>query len=101
MKADAILWQNPTPDGFGNYTYDDPVKIKVRWEDSQEWFRGEDGVEKLSDSVVYTTTEIETGEKLIRGNNTGSDIKNARKVEKRKECQDIKGNIVMWKLWLL
>jgi len=32
----AIYWGNPEPDAYGTNTYDDPIDIKVRWEDKAE-----------------------------------------------------------------
>ena len=28
---DILYWGNPVDDGFGNYTFDDPVELKARW----------------------------------------------------------------------
>lgn len=27
----AVYWSSPTPDGYGGYTFDDPVELDVRW----------------------------------------------------------------------
>ena len=35
-KETAVYWGNPQDDGRGGFTYDDPVEIKCRWEDSSE-----------------------------------------------------------------
>ena len=101
LNTKAVLWNTPVPDGYGNFEYDDPKTLKVRWEDTQEWFRGEDGVEKLSDAVAYSLQKIEPGARMAKGTLANAELSNSSKVEKRKECQDIKGRTVMWKLWLL
>ncbi len=33
LTQTAIYWGNPVSDGYGKYTYDDPVEISCRWED--------------------------------------------------------------------
>jgi len=35
-EQDAVYWGNPQDNGYGGFTYDDPVEIKCRWEDSNE-----------------------------------------------------------------
>lgn len=101
FKTDAVLWKNPVPDGYGGYTYDSPIQIKVRWEDVQRWYRDKDGVEKLSDSIVFYTDKIEVGEKLARGNLSDASESDSRKVDRCKECKNVKDEVVMWMFWLL
>ena len=33
LTQTAVYWANPVNDGFGSYTYDDPIEIKCRWAD--------------------------------------------------------------------
>lgn len=33
LNQTCIYWGNPVADGFGSYTYDDPVELDCRWED--------------------------------------------------------------------
>lgn len=33
---DCVYWGNPVNDGYGGFTFDDPVEIKCRWEEKTE-----------------------------------------------------------------
>ena len=66
-KQNAVLWNTPVPDGFGGFTYDAAVQIKVRWEDTQEKFFTPAGEEKISRSLVYTGQDVAVGAMLALG----------------------------------
>jgi len=60
----ACYWGNPEPDGFGGYTFDDPVEVKVRWTVKQEKFLSSQGVgngveEILSRVTVLSETDFD------------------------------------------
>ncbi len=59
----AVYWGNPDPDGYGNYTYDEPVQVDVRWTVKQEKFLSSQGAgnaveELLSQVVVLSETDF-------------------------------------------
>lgn len=64
---DAIYWGNPTPDGYGGFTYDDPVQIKVRWDQKQEIVTNDKGTEVISDAQVLVNFDMKPGEYLMLG----------------------------------
>jgi len=35
-KQTAVYWGSPQDDGYGTFTYADPVEIKCRWEEKRE-----------------------------------------------------------------
>ena len=52
----AVYWPTPTPDGYGGYTYGEPVEVDVRWTVKQEKFLSSqgagNGVEEILSRVV-------------------------------------------------
>ena len=64
-KQPAWLWDNPIADGRGHYTYDSPVHILVRWEESREKFLNAAGEEVLSRALVYVGQDVKEGAMLM------------------------------------
>ena len=60
---DAVYWGNPQDDGYGGFTYDDPVEIKCRWEEKREvvTMAGEDrkGREIVSKAQVWVLQDVD------------------------------------------
>lgn len=54
-----VYWGNPVNDGYGGYTWDDPVEIKGRWEEVTEVIMGSDGKEIISQARVFLTQEVD------------------------------------------
>lgn len=60
----AVYWGNPTPNGYGGFTYDPPREIKVRWDDSQK-LTSKNGTPPrdqgniTSDSVLLVTEDLD------------------------------------------
>lgn len=73
LNQDAVYWGSPTPNGFGGYTYADPVDVKVRWSIKQEKFlSAEAGAtnsveEILSTAVILSETDFEINGRLLLG----------------------------------
>jgi hypothetical protein len=60
----AVYWGNPVNDGYGGFTFDDPVEIDCRWENINEvnlgWFStGFPGNILLSKSSVMVTQDLD------------------------------------------
>lgn len=66
-KQKAVYWEVSGPDGYGNYTYEDPVEIDCRWEDISEKYVARGGDEKISRSVVYVDRSMKEGSYLKKG----------------------------------
>ena len=49
----AVYWGTPVNDGYGGYTFDDPVEILVRWEDKNVLFKDNTGRELISKAQVF------------------------------------------------
>lgn len=55
----AVYWGNPVPDGYGGMLFDDPVEIKVRWEDKTKVISTQAGQEVTSRSEVLTPLDLD------------------------------------------
>lgn len=63
----AVYWGNPTPDGYGGNTFDDPVEVDCRWEERNDMFRDAYGQEKVAHSVVFLGQDVDVGGYLFLG----------------------------------
>lgn len=54
----AVYWGDPTPDGYGSYTYGVVKEIKCRWEYLNEAITNKYGKEVMSRSKVLVTEEL-------------------------------------------
>jgi len=56
----AVYWGNPTPDGYGGFTYDDPVEIPCRWEGKEQVIRAWDGKGDVGEyiGVVFVNQDL-------------------------------------------
>ena len=68
----AVYWGNPTPDGYGGYTFDAPVEIPCRWEIKRKLIRnikrGKPGGIIISKARVLVTQVLKEGGYLYLGN---------------------------------
>ena len=55
----VVYWGNPTPDGFGKYTYDSPVEIKVRWDDVSSIISDNQGREITSNATILLNQNVD------------------------------------------
>ena len=67
LKQNAIYWGTPVNDGYGAYTFNDPIEIKCRWEYKQELFISTNGVEQHSVAKVFVEQELEVEGYLMLG----------------------------------
>lgn len=58
-KQTAVYWGTPVDDGYGGFTFAEPVEIKVRWEEKSEVFTDDKGQEKLSLALVYSLQDVD------------------------------------------
>lgn len=106
MTDSAVRWANPSPDGYGGYTFDAPDELDVRWLDKQEWFRDNTNTQILSNAVVFSTTQMTVGERIYKGSlsdlDSSSDYYSSGvfTVKKTFGEKDTDGNVIMWKAWL-
>jgi hypothetical protein len=59
---DAVVWYNPTPDGYGGNTYSSKA-IKCRWEDTSKKIVSKDGEEVVASAqIMVVDTSIKLGD---------------------------------------
>jgi hypothetical protein len=58
-KQTAVYWGNPTNDGSGGFTFDDPIEIICRWEDRNDIFLSPTGKELNSKAVIYSIQDLD------------------------------------------
>lgn len=63
----AVYWGGPKDDGYGGFTFDDPVNIPCRWEDKIQIVSTMDGQETSSDSEVLVTEDLDYNGYLYLG----------------------------------
>lgn len=63
----AVHWARGTPDGYGGYTYSDPVDIKCRWDDVSKEIMTDNGEQIVCSAQVLTPTNVKTGDYLWLG----------------------------------
>lgn len=67
LNQTLVYWGNPKNDGFGTYTFDDPVEIRGRCEYKVEMVLSVDGEELVSRARVYLEQEVDGGGYLYLG----------------------------------
>lgn len=80
LKQTAVYWGNPTSDGAGGATFDEPVELNVRWEDRSELYIDmTTGRELRSSAVVFVSEDVERGGYLYLG--TLSDLSSSQEAD--------------------
>lgn len=67
LKQTAVYWGTPTDDGYGTFSYADPVEINCRWEDQIEVIKDSTGAEVVSHSTVYVGQDLDDQGMLYLG----------------------------------
>ena len=104
----AVYWGNPIMGGQGNYTYNDPIEIRCRWENKTELFVDAHGVEQKSVAVIYTDQELDNEGQLMLGDlidldsdeQPPTDTERAYRIRKTLVNHQILGQIKVVKIWL-
>lgn len=63
----AVYWGSPEPDGFGGYSYGDPVEIACRWDGKVQRITNDKGEEVVSKAEVLVTEDLDMGGMLFLG----------------------------------
>lgn len=66
-KQTAVYWGNPKNDGFGHFTFDDPVEIKCRWEGMNQIVTDAKGNEITSRALVFVLQDVDEEGMLYLG----------------------------------
>ena len=73
LNQTAVYWGNPQPDGYGSYTYDDPVEINCRWEDVAMTNIAAMGINADIRSEVFLDQDVDEEGMLLLGELTDLD----------------------------
>ena len=55
----AVYWGNPVEDGYGNKIFDNPIEIKVRWEEKQRLVTALNGKEIISKASILSSIDLD------------------------------------------
>ena len=67
LNQTATYWGTPTQDGYGGFTFDDPVEVDCKWQGRNELFIDSKGNEVRSRAVVYLDQYVDEGGYLHLG----------------------------------
>ena len=108
LKQKAAYWATPVDNGYGEFTFDDPVTVSCRWEGKQEIFTAPDGRQQVSRAVVYLAQDVSPGNWLYLGTAesldssvTGpEDVSGAYMIRAAGKSWDTRGKKYLVKAWL-
>ena len=58
LHQKAVYWASPTKDGYGGYTWNDPIEINCRWEDICKVIMDARGKEIISTAKVFVSQDL-------------------------------------------
>ncbi len=99
LNDQATLWV-VTPDGFGGDTFATPVLLDCRWEDRSVVFSSPiDRREHVSNSVVFTESDVALGDYLAQGDLTANAtpllLEASFKVQRFDKFDDLRGRATL------
>ena len=104
LKQDVTRWPITGSDGFGGFTFGEPVCIKGRWEDRSELFLNLDNEEEVSNAIIYLNTDIEVGDYFALGDYTATNdpgtLDVAFRSRNKNKITDLRGLNALRKVWL-
>lgn len=103
----AVYWERLSPDGLGGYTWEDPVEIAVRWENTIEKYVDLNGTERRSQAKVFLDQDVSEGDYLYLGDLDGitssslpGNTKGAFQVRRFDKIPDLSGTEFLRRAWL-
>ena len=67
-KQTAVWWERESaPDTYGRFSFNAPVEIACRWDDTLQEFLDAQGEKRLSQAVAYVDRIMKPGDRLMRG----------------------------------
>lgn len=105
LTQTIVYWGNPTPDGYGGFTFDTAVELSARWEERSELFINESGQEARSSAVVFLADDVELGGFLFLGELSDLDSAwsvpdEAKQIRGFRKVPNIEANLFERKAWL-
>jgi len=67
LNQTAVYWASPMPDGYGGFTWDDPVEIDCRWEGSTKLIKRANGEQIACMAEVQINQDVEENGMLYLG----------------------------------
>ena len=64
LNQTAVYWKRLGPDGYGDWLWEDPVEIDVRWDDVSEMFTDVNGEQRMSLAKVLVNQDVKDGDYL-------------------------------------
>lgn len=77
LNQTIVYWGNPVPDGYGGYTFDDPIELECRVEEVTEVIRSTMDEEIISRATVYMDRRLDRGGYVWVGTLDDSEIESA------------------------
>lgn len=80
----AVYWKNLGPDGFGGFTFEEPIEIKCRWDAKSEVKMNNTGQYFSSSASILTNHEVREQDYLYLGfiSDIGStDVSNPKAIQ--------------------
>ena len=105
----AVYWGTPAPDGYGGFTFADPVEIACRWQDKIETIKNDKGEEVISNATVFVLQDVSQNGYLFLGELTDLSsaeeadprgIDNAKMILKFDKSPALKGDTYVRKVYL-
>lgn len=94
----ATYWSPGGNDGFGTISFNAPVAIKCRWQDTETLSRTPDGREIISSTVVYSDRELEKGGFLVEGSfSAASPVEGAREIRDNSRHRHLLNTKILYK----
>ena len=67
LNQTAVYWGAPINDGYGGFTWEAPIEISCRWEDSVQEITDMTGMELITQAVVQVAQDLEYNGMLLLG----------------------------------
>lgn len=114
LKQTAVYWATPAKDGYGGFTWDDPIEISCRWVDSNEVIlvrtaRAGAGEEIVSRAKIHVSQDVDEQGMLFLGELDDltvaekadpTTIARAYSIKKFDKVPTISGNAFYRRAWL-
>lgn len=65
LKQAVVYWAPTGNDRFGKPTWDNPVELRARWEQSTGSVKAPDGETKTYGTIVYVESDVEVGGMIL------------------------------------
>lgn len=103
FKQIVTFWERGDPDGYGDYSYADPVQLKGRWEDSVKIIDTAFQREVVSTSQVFLGEALTPDGYLYLGDTvetTPKTLQGARPILKVVRVPSLNGLQILWIAYL-